>query len=323
MKCTHCGSESTKKNGHTHYGKQNYYCHPCHRQFVEGGQDWFVSESEKTLIKKLLLERISLAGICRVVGVSEAWLGNYIVKVYADSPDDLNAVLELSDKDSYLAARFEEEIQRLHKKKSEKLIEAYTSVEDFSVIFEIEESDNELFTYNYATMGDYYEGLDMCLAEDLLSKEVYGKERGLRVQFIGFQLDEMWSFVGNKENKQWIWLALNPVNRQIVAFHIGGRSAIDAQLFYDKIPAIFKGMVGFFSDYWQAYVSTFQEEAHFGVGKDSGLTAYIERFNCTIRQMSSRLVRKALSFSKSLENHIGAIKYFICHYNLKMKALHI
>lgn len=29
----------------------------------------------------------------------------------------------------------------------------------------------------------------------------------------------------------------------------------------------------------------------------------------------SRLVRKTLSFSKSLENHIGAIWYFIHHYN--------
>ncbi|MEA5260576.1 IS1 family transposase, partial [Arcicella aquatica] len=29
------------------------------------------------------------------------------------------------------------------------------------------------------------------------------------------------------------------------------------------------------------------------------------------------LVRKALSFSKSLDNHIGAIKYFICNYNLE------
>lgn len=61
---------------------------------------------------------------------------------------------------------------------------------------------------------------------------------------------------------------------------------------------------------------------HFAVGKDSGLTAYIERFNGTLRQRVSRLVRKALSFSKSLENHIGAIKYFICNYNLKLKALH-
>ena len=24
MKCSHCQTENTKKNGHTHYGKQNY-----------------------------------------------------------------------------------------------------------------------------------------------------------------------------------------------------------------------------------------------------------------------------------------------------------
>ena len=84
-----------------------------------------------------------------------------------------------------------------------------------------------------------------------------------------------------------------------------------------------KGMPVFFSDYWQSYVKTFENENHFGVGKDSGLTAYIERFNGILRQRASRLVRKALSFSKSLDNHIGAIKYFICHYNLQMKALHL
>ena len=118
-------------------------------------------------------------------------------------------------------------------------------------------------------------------------------------------------------------LALNPVNRQIIAFHVGGRGSVDAQLFYEKIPEIFKGNAGFFSDYWQSYVKIFEHENHFGVGKDSELTAYIERFNGTLRQRASRLVRKALSFSKSLDNHIGAIKYFICHYNLQMKALHL
>jgi IS1 family transposase len=55
------------------------------------------------------------------------------------------------------------------------------------------------------------------------------------------------------------------------------------------------------------------------VGKASGLTAYIERFNCTLRQRCSRLVRKSLSFSKSLERHKQAIKYFICDYNLQIK----
>ena len=156
----------------------------------------------------------------------------------------------------------------------------------------------------------------------MLVDELYSKERGVRVEFYGIQLDEMWTFVGQRNNKQWLWMALNPINRQIVAFHIGGRSSKDAELFYEKIPAIFKGQAGFFSDYWQAYVAAFENENHFGVGKDSGLTAYIERFNGTLRQRSSRLVRKALSFSKSLENHIGAIKYFICNYNLERKALH-
>lgn len=45
-------------------------------------------------------------------------------------------------------------------------------------------------------------------------------------------------------------------------------------------------------------------------------THYIERFNNTLRQRVSRLGREALSFSKKLAYHMGAIKLFICHDNL-------
>lgn len=113
MNCPHCTSSSVKKNGHTHYGKQNYYCHSCKRQFVEGGQDWFVSDSDKELINKLLLERISLSGICRACDVSQAWLLNYIKQLYTHLPDDLNADLSLPDIEAYLSDRMEEEIQRI------------------------------------------------------------------------------------------------------------------------------------------------------------------------------------------------------------------
>jgi insertion element IS1 protein InsB len=44
----------------------------------------------KDLIKVLLLERLSLRGICRVTGVSLTWLLDFIAEVYAESPDDLN-----------------------------------------------------------------------------------------------------------------------------------------------------------------------------------------------------------------------------------------
>ncbi|MGZ8237947.1 MAG: hypothetical protein ACXWTY_08770 [Methylobacter sp.] len=30
----------------------------------------------------------------------------------------------------------------------------------------------------------------------------------------------MWSFVGNKDNKQWIWIALDVGTRQVIVFHV-------------------------------------------------------------------------------------------------------
>ena len=54
--------------------------------------------------------------------------------------------------------------------------------------------------------------------------------------------------------------------------------------------------------------------------KREGLKKHIERFNNTMRQKISRLVRKTLSFSKKLDNHIGAIWYFLHHYNASLSA---
>lgn len=59
----------------------------------------------------------------------------------------------------------------------------------------------------------------------------------------------------------------------------------------------------------------FPECRHKAVSKTSGKTNGIERFNCTLRQRVSRLVRETLSFSKKLEKQIGAIWYFIHHHN--------
>jgi transposase-like protein len=84
MDCPHCQSTLTKKNGHTHYGKQNYQCRTCRRQFVEFGQKWFIPDSKKYLVNKLLSEPepISLSDICRVCSVSKTWLVLYIKEFY-------------------------------------------------------------------------------------------------------------------------------------------------------------------------------------------------------------------------------------------------
>jgi hypothetical protein len=55
---------------------------------------------------------------------------------------------------------------------------------------------------------------------------------------------------------------------------------------------------------------------HRAISKLARKTSHIERFNNTLRQRVSRLGRDALSFSKNLAHHMGAIELFICHYNL-------
>jgi IS1 family transposase len=74
-----------------------------------------------------------------------------------------------------------------------------------------------------------------------------------------------------------------------------------------------------YTDYWEAYVEVIPSKRHAAVGKESGLTSYIERLNNTLRRRISRLVRKTLSFSKKLENHIGAIWLFIHDYNRQVR----
>ena len=74
MHCPACHSESIVKNGFNALGKQNHRCRECGRQFVLNPAKGPILDEKKEWIDRLLLERISLAGIARVVGVSESWL---------------------------------------------------------------------------------------------------------------------------------------------------------------------------------------------------------------------------------------------------------
>ena len=68
--------------------------------------------------------------------------------------------------------------------------------------------------------------------EDELMNNLYEQKETILHRVFRFEADEMWSFVGNKKNKQWIWLVMNTENRQIVAFHVGGPGQEDAQLLF-------------------------------------------------------------------------------------------
>jgi transposase-like protein len=72
--CPRCMSPTYKKNGHIHNGKQNHQCKACGRQFVDCFEQYLISDDTRALIERLLLERLSLRGICRAVGVGLKWL---------------------------------------------------------------------------------------------------------------------------------------------------------------------------------------------------------------------------------------------------------
>ena len=134
------------------------------------------------------------------------------------------------------------------------------------------------------------------------------------------ECDELWSFVGTKRCQQWIWLAINRETREIVGMAIGSRTKATARKLWASLPAVYRQCAIWYTDFWDAYREVLPTKRHRAVGKESGQTNHIERFNNTLRQRCSRLVRKTLSFSKKLVNHIGALWYFIHDYNAQQRA---
>jgi len=239
--CPQCGSTWYKRNGHIHTGKQNHRCKLCGRAFVLVPENHVITEEQRALIARLLLERISLRGICRAVGVGLQWLLQFMVEQFQATPEHLYV-------------------------------------------------------------------------------EPPGSAPAVILQRLEAELDELWSFVGKKANRQWVWIAMDATTRQVIAFYVGDRSQSSAEQLWANLPALYRERATFYTDHYTVYKSVIPPAQHCAISKLARKTNHVERFNCTLRQRVSRLVRATLSFSKNLANHIGAIKYFICHHNLTKGA---
>ncbi len=89
MICPRCGSSYIVRNGISLSNKQKYKCRECNKQFVLNPEK-HISEEKKAIIDKLLLEKISLRGIARSVGVSGVWLQKYVKEKYQEQPEELH-----------------------------------------------------------------------------------------------------------------------------------------------------------------------------------------------------------------------------------------
>lgn len=88
MHCPKCYSRKIKKNGFTHYGKQNHRCLECGRQFVKDS-DHYIDTEKRIHIRRCRKECVSLCRICRIFSVSFTWLHEFTKEVWEEAPDSL------------------------------------------------------------------------------------------------------------------------------------------------------------------------------------------------------------------------------------------
>jgi insertion element IS1 protein InsB len=129
------------------------------------------------------------------------------------------------------------------------------------------------------------------------------------------ELDEMRSFVGDKEAARWLWHALDHRTGHIVAYVVGSR-ADDAFLELKALLDPF-GVTRYYSDKCGAYRRHLPAERH-TVGKR--YLQKIERKHLTLRTRLKRLTRQSLCFSRSIDMHDLVIGLFINRYEFGHRA---
>ena len=134
------------------------------------------------------------------------------------------------------------------------------------------------------------------------------------------ELDELWSFVLKKAHQVWVWIALCRKTRQVVGYALGNRSRQTGHQLWESIPSTYR-QGHCFTDFWAAYAAVIPETQHTAVGKETGETAHVERWNNTLRQRLARFVRMTLSFSKSVVMHEACLLLFLHRYNQERAIL--
>jgi insertion element IS1 protein InsB len=123
------------------------------------------------------------------------------------------------------------------------------------------------------------------------------------------EMDEMWSFVGNKQQQRWLWHAIDHATGKVLAYVLAHHK--DQALV--KLVNLLKpfGIKRFFTDAWGAYERILDPDTHM-IGKQN--TQKIERKHLTLRTRIKRLARKTICFSKSIVMHDIVIGLFINRY---------
>ncbi|WP_430980644.1 IS1 family transposase [Shigella flexneri] len=120
------------------------------------------------------------------------------------------------------------------------------------------------------------------------------------------EMDEHWGYVGAKSRQRWLFYAYDRIRRTVVAHVFGERTLATLERLLSLLSAF--EVVVWMTDGWPLYESRLKGKLHV-ISKR--YTQRIERHNLNLRQHLARLVRKSLSFSKSVELHDKVIGHYL------------
>ena len=93
LRCPHCGSNWTPKDGHSR-GKQTYRCRDCHHRFTPEGNRHYFPEATRRQALDMYAEGTGITAAGRVLGVKPATVFSWVKKSLpgpgpdgADDPD--------------------------------------------------------------------------------------------------------------------------------------------------------------------------------------------------------------------------------------------
>jgi insertion element IS1 protein InsB len=111
-----------------------------------------------------------------------------------------------------------------------------------------------------------------------------------------YEIDELWTFIGKKQNEAWVMYALDRESKAVVDFRVGARTKSNLESITHLTLATLPKKVC--TDGLNIYKTLVPDGLH-KVGLPN--TRHIERFNLNLRTHLKRLSRKTICFSKSKE----------------------
>lgn len=214
IKCPACLSDSIKKNGIKSYGKQNYQCKDCKRQFI----------------------------------------GNHALTY-----------------------------KGCHTNKDGKIRHLMVRGSGIRDIAEVEQ----------ISCGKVLATLEKCDYKIIPKQNQYDR----------LEVDELWTFVGKKSNKQWLIYAYHRKTGEIVAYVWGKRDLKTVRKLKAKMKELGVTFASIASDTWDSFITGFKD---FVQKTGKFFTVGIEGNNCRIRHRIRRAFRRSCNFSKKLKNHYKA-----------------